>query len=392
MNETHLVNELKELSKALAARLDKANKNENLLRESLREIFPYELYKNIRPDVAQMEWASDEDAVISHYLKFGINELDLKAEIKKFDSFKIGEENALRIARDILLQRKIEDRDKENGKSLTLSKVLGNNKKIAHNQNHEIARQNTILHLKSNSICTWIPKNACSTLRYSIAKDNGVIESIAELPWIHNNNESFTASNKELLTADYSFTVLRNPFRRILSFFLDKICSCSDTELDTSSAYSRKNFGTNEETSFEDFVNTLYKFPFLIDQDMHTRRQCDFLIYRKYDDYFSLENFNQATKKVKEKIGLKLFDTREYNNIYTTKGAQTTKSINKDTKAKQIAIHLREKKMPDCQNMYSPDITKKICSIYLADIILYCEVIPEGLSELKPWLEAAIKV
>ena len=225
MNEAHLVNELKELSKTLATRLDKAIKNENLLLETLREIFPFELYKIIRPDVAEMEWASDKDALLSHYLTFGINELDLRAEIDRSNSFNIGEENALRIARDVLLQRKIEDHDKESYKSLTLLKVLGNSKKIAHNQNHEIARQNTLLHLKSNSICTWIPKNACSTLRYSIAKDNGAITSISELPWIHNNNDSFTASNKELLTADYSFTVLRNPFRRVLSFFLKKLAT-----------------------------------------------------------------------------------------------------------------------------------------------------------------------
>ena len=33
------------------------------------------------------------------------------------------------------------------------------------------------LNLSSDSVCTWIPKIACSTIRYSIAIDNGVISA-----------------------------------------------------------------------------------------------------------------------------------------------------------------------------------------------------------------------
>lgn len=44
--------------------------------------------------------------------------------------------------------------------------------------------------------------------------------------------------------------------------------------------------------------------------DEHWRPQIDFLHYEEYSDYFCLEDFSYATKKVKEK-GLEVFDTRE---------------------------------------------------------------------------------
>ena len=86
---------------------------------------------------------------------------------------------------------------------LTLSKSLGNPNPIEKNEEHEFARKHTLIHLKSNSICTWIPKNSCSSLRYSMAVANGAISGIGDIEWIHKNNYSFNASNKELLTGLY---------------------------------------------------------------------------------------------------------------------------------------------------------------------------------------------
>ena len=118
--------------------------------------------------------------------------------------------------------------------NLTLSKSFGNPDKIEKNEDHEFARRHTLVHLKSNSVCTWIPKNSCSSLRYSIALANGAISGIGDIDWIHKNNSSFTASNKELLTANYSFVILRNPFKRLLSFYCDKLCNSGHNENDKS--------------------------------------------------------------------------------------------------------------------------------------------------------------
>ena len=43
-------------------------------------------------------------------------------------------------------------------------------------------------------------------MRFSVARSNGAIANINEIGWIHANNESFTADDKELLKAEYTFT------------------------------------------------------------------------------------------------------------------------------------------------------------------------------------------
>ena len=108
---------------------------------------------------------------------------------------------------------------------LELLKTKADFSKLEHNKEHNFAVLHTSLHYRSNTLCTWIPKNGCSNLRYAIARENGAISNIKEIQWIHTNNHSFNANTKEALQADYTFVVLRNPFKRLLSFFLDKLCT-----------------------------------------------------------------------------------------------------------------------------------------------------------------------
>ena len=61
-----------------------------------------------------------------------------------------------------------------------------------------------------------------------------------DIEWIHKNNYSFNASNKELLTANYTFVILRNPFKRLLSFFSDKLCNTGSNTNDKS--YEKPNW------------------------------------------------------------------------------------------------------------------------------------------------------
>ena len=74
-----------------------------------------------------------------------------------------------------------------------------------------------------NSVYTFIPKNACSTLRFSIAIANGFIKDLKDIQWIHNNNSTFISTQREVTRASFTFVVLRCPYTRIASCFLDKI-------------------------------------------------------------------------------------------------------------------------------------------------------------------------
>ena len=203
---------------------------------------------------------------------------------------------------------------------LTFSKSHNNPNAIEKNEEHEFARRHTLIHLKSNSICTWIPKNSCSSLRFSIAKANGAIAGIEDINWIHKNNSSFTASNKELLATDYTFVVLRNPFKRLLSFYCDKLCNTGNDANDNSYEVTQSIMGTNATTTFAEFIEVLWQNPSLKKANEHIQDQCDFLIYKNYHDYLPLEQYKVTAATIYGKTGVTLEDVRPFNSIHTSYG------------------------------------------------------------------------
>src|SRR5690606_5133059 len=78
----------------------------------------------------------------------------------------------------------------------------------------------------TSCIYSFIPKNACTTMRYSLALSSGCIRGRQDFDWIHNNNWTFSASFRDLVSAESSFVILRCPFSRLASFFLDKVVDC----------------------------------------------------------------------------------------------------------------------------------------------------------------------
>ena len=295
-------------------------------------------------------------------------------------------DNICRYARDVAHTKTSRENNDSTKRRLTLLKTAGQHESLAENKKHELAKRNTLVHLKSNSICTWIPKIACSTLRYSIAVDNGAITGPNDFSWIHQNNSTFAANNKELLNPSYAFVILRNPFKRLLSFFLDKICSDKSTKEDQSYALARSIFGTNDSTTFEEFVNTIYEDPSLISKDIHTRRQCDFLVYANYSDYLKFENFQATKEKLKEKIGLELVDTRQSGTIRTTFKMEELKEFNHRTTALEANALLDMRKKPLASNMYTPEMIAKVGTIYFSDILLYSNEVEKGAEELENWM------
>ena len=151
-----------------------------------------------------------------------------------------------------------------------------------------------------DAVYTFIPKNACSTLRYSIAVANGFIDNLSEIDWIHSNNQTFISTPRELAKAKYTFIILRCPYTRVASCFLDLIVSGDLSFNDSNNQKLSINF---------------YEFLLLIksqsreERNIHWRNQSDFLHYERYDEYFSLESFPNAIKSLGNH-GLNVYDTR----------------------------------------------------------------------------------
>ena len=371
-----LYQHVKEASLLLAAKLDKT-------RAALLRVFPLHRYANARPDVVA-SCGGKPDKMVEHFIEYGINEIDIK---HKFLALKTSET----CLKNIKPPNSPEEGLESDNRSLALLTTKGNLSNLQGNQEHDFAIKHTSIHYQSNSVCTWIPKNGCSNLRYSIAKQNGAITNIEEISWIHRNNDCFNVSTKEALLADYALVTLRNPFKSLLSFFLDKLCHPQQDESEGSYHHAFKVFNFTSDLSFVDFIDYIWENPNSIDSDEHTKPQCDFLLYRKYDSYFALERIKEANQTIYEKTGILIDDIRDKNSIFTTKGHKHSPDITSTTKANEIKIYLDQNKKPIAENMYTNDMIKKVAALYLQDILLYYNEIEDGAVELDYWIQRAIK-
>lgn len=354
MNSQEQYQYLKKAASLLALDLQASRERLKLLERALEEVFPFEAYKLLRPDV-ENAFQNDKNKLLEHYLDWGINEMSLMEEVDRNHShfYHKMASSCLRDTGITTFAKLVEDLPHKNRQFI---KTMGSVENLKVNQDHIFALKFTSLHYNSNTVCTWIPKNACSNLRYSIAKENGAIGSLEEIEWIHQNNETFCASNKEILLANYSFIILRNPFKRLLSFFCDKLCH-EGTNSDLSYESAKKLFGSGSETSFIDFINFIWQNPESIYKDIHTRPQVDYLVYRDYDDYFSLENYAKAKEKILIKTGIGLVDVRESNSIFTTKNCNKSSEFTYLVKSKEVEELLLQRKKPIPENMYSDEMS-----------------------------------
>ena len=139
----------------------------------------------------------------------------------------------------------------------------------------------------------------------------------------------------EAIKADYTFVVLRCPFRRLASVFLDKFVAKEPDAWQYRDVLSRKVDLDN--LSFHDFVLSL-KNTAILNSNIHWRPQVDFLIYQKYSEYFSLENFPQGVIRLKEKKDFNVVDARELTEHGTHKYQTINDQCYADMPAFDIAV------------------------------------------------------
>lgn len=243
-------------------------------------------------------------------------------------------------------------------------------KNLAANEQHSFAARHALNLYPSDAIYSFIPKNACSTMRTSLAIANGCIKDRSDFNWIHHNNETFSASLSELAKAKYTFTVLRCPFSRLLSVYLDKIVNRDMVAWKYLDLQKRK-FGIDDIT-FEFFVKSMCKER-LRNADIHWMPQTSFLVYEDYDDYFAIEDFLKMAEVLKEKIGLDLVDARPL-----TKHA--TKDYRKLSRKEPFLLtpfellgFKNKGSLPIIGAMYNEELIACVQRAYKRDIALYAK-------------------
>jgi hypothetical protein len=253
------------------------------------------------------------------------------------------------------------------------------------NQQHQLAASHALKIYKSGAVYTFIPKNGCSTMRLSVAIANCCIADASGINWIHENNDTFRANLEDLVRATYTFVILRDPFARLASCFLDKIVSHARPARQLKKLVGRDL--NLDEITFSDFVNYLDSTS-VRSGNMHWRPQTEFLVYDRYDDYFAVEDFATVATAIRDRAGLELIDARPLTAHGLDRYRLLSPSIDhSSTPVREIVRLMCDGDCPDPRSLFTPPIAELVAHLYANDIRLYAEKI--GRSTLFPMMASA---
>jgi hypothetical protein len=251
------------------------------------------------------------------------------------------------------------------------------NKALGANLGFLFAAKHALQHYQSQTIYSFIPKNACTSLRYSLAIANGAIGPGDSMHWIHQNNGAFVADLRALLSARHSFVILRCPLRRLASVFLDKFCELTPDAWDFHDEIGRRI--APADLSFGEFVRAL-STPSTLVRNIHWAPQSAFLVYREYRHYFSVERIVHAQAQLQQLIGLEVIDTR----AMARHGLDQYKLIEDDSgRFANMPVHeifalRRQGQCPSPASLYTAELVDLARSLYRDDVALYIDRLGRG--------------
>jgi hypothetical protein len=243
---------------------------------------------------------------------------------------------------------------------------------LAGNAAHRFAGQHALVHYVSGSVFTFIPKNACTSLRVSLALANGVIAETAEWGWVHQNNGTFSATLPELARASRTAVVLRCPFSRLVSVFLDKIVS-RERELWTLRRLSRDVIDPDSLT-FRQFVEWISR-PGFFRSDIHWRPQADFLVYQRYDKVFSMSDVAGFGAFFEESTGQPFIDARPLSGHATSTLAPSEGGCHADTPILDLLMEKTQGRLPRPVDLFDAPLIAQVRRMYTQDMDLYLELL-----------------
>jgi hypothetical protein len=239
---------------------------------------------------------------------------------------------------------------------------------LAQNAAHRFAAQQALVCYRTDTVYSFIPKNGCSSLRLSLAMANGCIAGPEDWTWIHPNNTTFAASLRELVTARFTFVVLRCPFARLASLFLDKIVS-RQPEYWTLFRLEGDRL-TPDTLTFRGFVGLLGK-PGRLKANIHWRPQSNFLVYAEYDGWYALEDFATAIREIEERAGFPVHDARPLTQHGTDRFTLLEGDGYADTPLSEIERMQQQGQSPSHAALYDAALVAAVARLYAGDIALY---------------------
>lgn len=243
-------------------------------------------------------------------------------------------------------------------------------KALSMNAPHQFAAAHALSVFRTGAIYTLIPKNGCTSLRYSLAVANGCIEGPGQFSWVHQNNGTFRATLREIACAPFTFVVLRDPLERLASVYLDKIVSREEAFWTIFDVLKRE--GDPDDMTFRKFVKTL-KRPHVLSGDIHWRPQADFLVYKDYDAYIPLKGLTQAAPMLAERAGFDLLDARHLSRHGNDHYEAIEEGCYADLSPYEIRSLRTEGKTIRHSDLYDDALRKLAEELYAGDIELFNE-------------------
>ena len=198
---------------------------------------------------------------------------------------------------------------------------------------------------------------------------NGCIQQAKQFNWIHHNNDTFSADLASALTASYTFVVLRCPYARLASAYLDKIVGHYPDAWQLYDLTQRRR--EVSAMTFEFFIRQLRQKS-IREANIHWRPQVDFLLYHHYDDYFCLEDFAKVPQALQQKIQLAVIDarplTRHGIGEFTQLGRQSEYARHSTF---QIMCLKQAGQCPSLLSLYTDELAAIVKAHYSEDIALY---------------------
>jgi len=242
---------------------------------------------------------------------------------------------------------------------------------LGKNAKHTFAASHALVDYTTGAVFTFIPKNACTTLRYSLALQNGVIAGPEDFTWIHANNGTFSAGLAELVRAPVSLVILRCPFQRLASAFLDKFVNYDRDAWDF-----RRRMGDAFELpdlTFRDFAMAVVATPKMLRANIHWRPQVDFLVYEDYTHWIGLSDLSSRIDLIAAETGLRLHDTRDLMRHDLRRIAECKQKRPRPTPLRDLHALMLEGRAPSHASVYDAALVSAVAEAYSADIALVAE-------------------
>lgn len=216
---------------------------------------------------------------------------------------------------------------------------------------------------------SYIPKNACTSLKLGLGSAEGFLDS-EDYP----HSTPLRVRSYSTLTQRrprFRFTVLRNPIGRAVSGFLEKLVTVQDwmsyqPAMGIIPKPTRLAATSPDDITFELFVEYLERSPAWRLND-HFRPQSDFLLHEPYTHVGKFEDLD-ATWDILECLGVKRPPRR---NSWTPSGRTCDEPMHRVPVGVLRQVWRKENRLPSIEDLAVPDLRTRLGNVFRVDCDAY---------------------